>query len=108
MTNIKIEIMENTISRSVKTWEILGAPSQQVKSNLNGPDTVCLSCPSHNLGKSNATTSKCCFYRNIFNVNTCQVLNTLYSDYLPCDLSIPYECLHFRLCSGCIAEKEVS
>lgn len=103
-----LEIMERTISRSGKTWETLGAPSQQAKSYPNGPDTVCLSCPSHNLVKSNAKTSKCCFYRNIFNVNTCQVLNTssLYGDYLHCDLSISYEGLHFRLWSGFIAEKK--
>lgn len=102
-----LEIMERTISRSGKTPEIHRAASQPAKSSPSGPDTICLLCPSHNLMKWNTKTSKCFFYRNIF---TCQVLNTssLYSDYLPCDLSIPYECLHFRLCCGFIPEKEVS
>lgn len=102
-----LEIMKVQFQDLERPGKILGAPSQQTKSNPNGPDTVCLSCLSHNLVKSNAKTSKCCFYRNIFNVNTCNVLNTssLYINYFPCDLSIPYECLHFRQCSGFIAEK---
>lgn len=102
-----LEIMERTISRSGKAWEILGAPRGQTKPDLNGPDSVCLSCLSHNPGKSNTKMSKCYFYRHVCNVNTCQVLNTcsLYSDYLSCDLLILYELLHFRLCSGFITLK---
>lgn len=106
------QIIRDNGKGNFKIWKDVGNPwsTQPAKSNPNGPDTVCLLCPSHNLAKSNAKTSKCCFYRNIFNVNTCQVLNTsfLHGDFLPCDMSIPYECLNFQLCSGFIDEKDIS
>ena len=99
--------IERAISRSGKTRKVLGAPSQQIESDADCPDTGCLSSPGLNPGKSNAKMSKCYFYRHICNVNTCQVLNTysLCSDYLSCDLLILYELLHFRLCSGFITSK---